>query len=219
MSRLSFDPSRVTVVGFDLAKHIFQVHCIDAEGAVVVNRSLRRREVLSFFASLPPCRVGMEACGSAHHWGRALAALGHDVKMMPPAYVKPYVRRQKNDAADAAAICEAQSRPGLRFVKVRSIANQAVHEVEVEMGDAGLPQGGDAARDQAERLQPIDPGLHPQIERLRADADARHAATDERPAEIGVDMPRVEFGCPFGIGIHAEMGADGGRDAREEIGR
>ncbi len=126
MSKLSSDLSTVTVVGLDLAKHVFQVHCIDTEGRVVLNRSLRRREVADFFRRLPPCRVGMEACGSAHHWGRTLISLGHDVKLMPPAYVKPYVRRQKNDAADAEAICEAVTRPSMRFVTVRSIENQAV---------------------------------------------------------------------------------------------
>lgn len=125
MSKLSADLSSVTTVGLDLAKHVFQVHCIDAAERVVVARSLRRAQVLSFFASLPPCRVGLEACGSAHHWGRALTALGHDVRMMPPAYVKPYVKRQKNDAADAAAICEAVTRPSMRFVAVRTVENQA----------------------------------------------------------------------------------------------
>lgn len=125
MSKLSADLSSVTVVGLDLAKHVFQVHCIDQAGRVVLNRSLRRREVLAFFRRLP-CRVGMEACASAHHWGRELGALGHDMKLMPPVYVKPYVRRQKNDAADAEAICEAVTRPSMRFVKARSLANQAV---------------------------------------------------------------------------------------------
>jgi transposase len=126
MSKLSSDLLSVTVVGLDLAKHVFQVHCVDGEGRVVVNRSLRRREVLAFFRRLPPCLVGMEACGSAHHWGRELTALGHEVKLMPPAYVKPYVRRQKNDAADAEAISEAVTRPSMRFVEIRSIENQAV---------------------------------------------------------------------------------------------
>jgi transposase len=124
MSKLSAELSSVTVVGLDLAKHVFQVHCIDGEGRSVVNRALRRREVLSLFGRLRPCLVGMEACGSAHHWGRELAALGHDVKLMPPAYVKPYVRRQKNDAADAEAICEAVTRPSIRFVEIRGGARQ-----------------------------------------------------------------------------------------------
>ena len=126
MSKIIADLSAVTTVSVDLAKHVFQVHAVDAAGAVIVARALRRRDVLPFFASLPPCLVGMEACGSAHHWGRELIALGHDVKLIPPVYVKPFVKRQKNDANDAAAICEALSRPGLRFVKVRSVENQAV---------------------------------------------------------------------------------------------
>lgn len=91
-----------------------------------MTKALKRRDVLAFFAGLPSCLVGMEACGSAHHWARELIRLGHDARLMPPAYVKPYVRRQKNDAADAAAICEAVTRPSMRFVTVRSIENQAV---------------------------------------------------------------------------------------------
>lgn len=126
MTRITPDLSAVTSVGLDLAKHVFHVHAVDAAGRVVVARALRRREVLPFFASLPPCLIGMEACGSAHHWGRELGALGHEVKLIPPAYVKPFVKRQKNDANDAAAIHETLSRPGLRFVAVRSVANQAV---------------------------------------------------------------------------------------------
>jgi len=125
MGKVSTDLSCVTTVGLDLAKHVFFVHAVNAEGKVIVARELRRRDVAGFFASLPPCLVGIEACGSAHHWGRTLIAQGHDVRLMPPAYVKPYVRRQKNDAADAAAICEAVTRPSMRFVKVRAIDNQA----------------------------------------------------------------------------------------------
>lgn len=126
MSKIVPDLSVVTSVGLDLAKHVFQVHCVDASGKVIVAKALRRREVLPFFASLPGCLIGMEACGSAHHWGRELTALGHAVKLIPPAYVKPFVKRQKNDKNDAAAIHETLSRPGLRFVKVRSVANQAI---------------------------------------------------------------------------------------------
>ena len=107
MSKLSSDLSAVTSVGLDLAKHVFQVHAVDAGGRVIVARALRRRDVLPFFASLPSCVIGMEACGSAHHWGRELIAPGHAVKLIPPAYVKPFVKRQKNDANDAAAIHEA----------------------------------------------------------------------------------------------------------------
>lgn len=116
----------VVTVGVDLAKDVFQVHAIGANGKVLVRRQLRRAEVLKFFAALPPCLVGMEACASAHHWGRELLALGHDVRLMPPAYVKPYVKRGKTDAADAEAICEAVTRPTMRFVAVKSVDQQAV---------------------------------------------------------------------------------------------
>jgi transposase len=117
--------SSVTTVGLDLAKHVFQVHCVDASGRVVVAKAIRRNKLLEFFASLPPCLVGLEASGSAHHWARELIKLGHEARMMPPAYVKPYIRRQKNDASDASAICEAVTRPSMRFVAVRSLENQA----------------------------------------------------------------------------------------------
>ena len=126
MAKVSSDLSTVTTVGLDLAKQVFQVHAIDAAGRVVVTKALKRKDVLAFFASLPHCLVGLEACSSSHHWARELIRLGHDARLMPPAYVKPYVRRQKNDAADAAAICEAVARPSMRFVTVRSVANQAI---------------------------------------------------------------------------------------------
>jgi len=117
--------ARVTRVGLDLAKSVFQVHGADAKGDAVVVRKLRRGGVLEFFGRLAPCVVAMEACASAHHWGREIAALGHEVKLIPPAHVKPYVRRNKTDAADAAAICEAALRPGQRFVPLRAVDNQA----------------------------------------------------------------------------------------------
>ena len=115
----------VTRVGLDLAKNAFQVHAVDTKGEVLAARKLGRGRLVAFFSELPPCLVAMEACASAHHWGRALAALVHQVRLIPPAHVKPYVRRNKNDAADAAAICEAAGRPDQRFVPVRSIDNQA----------------------------------------------------------------------------------------------
>ena len=125
MGKSIINLSSVTTVGLDLAKHVFQVHGVDASGCVVVAKAIRRNKLLAFFASLPPCLVGLEASGSAHHWARELMALGHEARMMPPAYVKPYIRRQKNDASDAAAICEAVTRPSMRFVGVRSLENQA----------------------------------------------------------------------------------------------
>ena len=117
---------QITTIGLDLAKHWFQVHCVDADGQVVVRRKLRRSEVLAFFQPLPPSVIGMEACATAHHWARELAALGHEVKLMPPAYVKAYVKRNKNDAADAEAICEAVGRPSMRFVPIKDTDQQSV---------------------------------------------------------------------------------------------
>lgn len=116
----------VAVIGLDLAKSVFQVHGVDAEGSVVLRRRLSRSKLLSFFASLPRCLVGMESCASANHWARELMALGHEVRLMPPQYVKPYVKRSKNDASDAEAICEAVTRPTMRFVGVKSAEQQSV---------------------------------------------------------------------------------------------
>jgi transposase len=118
--------STVTTIGLDIAKSVFQVHGIDAEGVVIIRRQVRRGQVLKFFASLPPCLIGIEACASAHHWSRKLQSLGHEVKLMPPAYVKPYVKRQKNDMADAEAICEAVTRPTMRFVETKTCQQQSV---------------------------------------------------------------------------------------------
>lgn len=117
---------QVSTMGLDLAKRVFQVHGVDAAGTVVVRKRLRRAEVLPFLAALPPCLVGMEACAGAHYWAREVAALGHRVRLLPPAYVKAYVRRGKNDAVDAAAICEAVGRPSMRFVPVKTEEQQAV---------------------------------------------------------------------------------------------
>jgi len=117
---------QITTIGLDLAKHVFQVHGCDAAGNFGVKRRLRRNQVLEFFAGLAPCLVGIEACGTAHHWARELRALGHDVRLMPAHYVKAYVKRGKNDAADAAAICEAVSRPSMRFVPIKTREQQAV---------------------------------------------------------------------------------------------
>jgi transposase len=110
----------VSTIGLDLAKSVFQVHGADATGAVLLRRRLRRDQLLVFFAQQPRCVVAMEACASAHHWAREIGALGHEVRLIPPAYVKPFVKRQKNDAADAEAICEAASRPTMRFVQPKS---------------------------------------------------------------------------------------------------
>src|SRR6516164_5663179 len=112
-------------IGLDLANHVFQLHGIDEHGEVVLRRRLRRAQVRTFFAELEPCLIGIEACGTAYFWARELTGLGHEVRIIPPAYVKPYVRRNKNDAADAAAICEAVARPDMRFVPVKTEEQQA----------------------------------------------------------------------------------------------
>ncbi len=117
---------QVTTIGIDLAKHVFQVHAVDADGSVAIRRKLRRSEVIGFFAKLAPALVGMEACATSHYWARELVALGHSVRLIPPAYVKPFVKRQKNDAADAESICEAVSRPSMRFVPLKSAEQQGV---------------------------------------------------------------------------------------------
>jgi transposase len=119
----------ITTVGIDLAKNVFQVHGVDARGKVVLRRQLRREQVAAYFVNLPPCLIGMEACASSHHWSRTLERYGHTVRLMAPQFVKPYVKTNKNDAADAEAICEAVSRPNMRFVPIKSIEQQAILSV------------------------------------------------------------------------------------------
>jgi transposase len=116
----------ITTVGLDLAKNVFQLHGVDAHGKAVLKKQLRRDQVAAYFVNLPPCVVGMEACGSAHHWARKLQSLGHTAKLMAPQFVKPYVKTNKNDAADAEAICEAVARPNMRFVPMKNVEQQAV---------------------------------------------------------------------------------------------
>ena len=115
----------VSTIGLDIAKSVFQVHGVDSSGAVVIGKRVSRLKLLEFFAALQPCLVGIEACPSAHYWGRELQALGHTVRLMPPSYVKAYLKRSKNDVNDAAAICEAVTRPSMRFVPIKTKEQQA----------------------------------------------------------------------------------------------
>src|SRR5512132_374472 len=116
--------SKVSTIGLDIAKSVIQVHGVDVAGAVVIRKRVSRAKVLEYFGELPPCLVGIEACPSAHHWGRELQALGHMVRLIPPSYVKAYLKRSKNDANDAAAICEAVTRPSMRFVPIKTKEQQ-----------------------------------------------------------------------------------------------
>ncbi len=118
--------NEISTIGIDIAKNVFQVHGISENGEVIVRRQLRRRQVLAFFKKLRPCLIGMEACATSHHWARDFAKFGHEVRLMPPRYVKPYVKRNKNDAADAEAICEAVTRPNMRFVPIKTVEQQSV---------------------------------------------------------------------------------------------
>ncbi len=120
---------KITTVGIDLAKNLFQVHAVDERGKAVLRKQLRRAQVAVFFGNLPPCVIGMEACATAHYWGRTLQRFGHTVRLMAPQFVKPYVKTNKNDVADAEAICEAVGRPNMRFVPIKSIEQQAILSV------------------------------------------------------------------------------------------
>ena len=129
-----WEPSmgEVTTIGLDLAKHVFQVHGVDAEGATVLRKQLRRAQVLAFFSRLPPCLVGLEACATAHYWARELRALGHEVRLMPAQYVKAYIKRNKHDAADAEAICQAVQRPTMRLCRSRWRSSKLPHRITTD---------------------------------------------------------------------------------------
>jgi transposase len=173
----------VTTIGLDIAKSVFQVHGVDADGHVVLRQRLTRARVLPCFGKLPACRVGIEACATAHHWARELQSLGHDVRLMPPAYVKPYVKRQKNDAADAEAICEAVGRPTMRFVPVKTVEQQSVmmlHRVRL-MLTRQRTQVGNAIRAHLAELGIVAPvgrkGLASLLAIIADETDARLPAT------------------------------------------
>jgi transposase len=145
---------KITTVGIDLAENVFQVHALDERGKPVLRKQLRRAQVAAFFGNLPPCVIGMEACASAHHWGRTLQCFGHTVRLMAPQFVKPYLKTNKNDAADAEAICEAVGRLNMRFVPIKSVEQQAgrpiavtdVRQVRVDQSQTtadGPPTGSD----------------------------------------------------------------------------
>ncbi len=135
---------KVTTVGIDLAKNVFQVHGVNEHGKPVLKKQLKRDQLVAFFVNLEPCLIGMEACGGAHHWARKLQSLGHEVRLMAPQFVKPYVKSNKNDAADAEAICEAVARPNMRFVPIKNIEQQSVlalHRVRQGLVKARTAQG------------------------------------------------------------------------------
>ena len=175
----------ITTIGLDLAKSVFQLHAVDAKGTVVWRKKLRRPALLDTLAKIPSCLIGMEACATAHYWAREIAALGHQVRLMPPSYVKAYLRRQKNDAADAEAICEAVRRPTMRFVPVKSAERQAVlvlhrsrellvrqrtmliNAIRGHCGEFGLiaAQCASGARNLIERIAQTDSSILPDIAR------------------------------------------------------
>ncbi|MGQ5525714.1 IS110 family transposase, partial [Chitinimonas sp. PSY-7] len=120
---------KITTIGIDLAKNVFQLHGVDEHSKTILKKQLRREQMAVYFANLPRCLIGMEACGGAHHWARLLQSFGHTVKLMAPQFVKPYVKTNKHDAADAAAICEAVTRPAMRFVPIKTVEQQAILSV------------------------------------------------------------------------------------------
>lgn len=193
--------SKVSAIGLDLAKSVFQVHGVDAQGQVAERKRLRRSQVRKFFAGLPPCLVGMEACASAHYWARELSRLGHTVRLMPPAYVKPYVKTNKNDPNDAEGICEAVQRPNMRFVSVKTPEQQAVlqlhgardllvrqqvalsNQMRSVLAEHGivLPQGHQVVlRRLPELLEDADNGLPMPVRHLLAALREAHEAHGER---------------------------------------
>src|SRR5579863_9605065 len=194
---------QITTIGLDIAKNVFQVHGIDVDEKVVVRKQLRRGQVIRFFQTLSPCLVGLEACGTAHHWARELTKLGHEVRLMPARDVKAYVKRNKNDAADAAAICEAVRRPTMRFVPVKSAQQQAqlmqhrardvvmrqrtqlINAIRAHMAELGITAAQGSA------------GIKEPLAIIADDADARLA--DRRRGRPGgfPNRPRIKVTSPI----------------------
>ena len=197
-----------TIIGIDLAKRSFQLHGARADGSVAFRKKLSRDRLLEFVASHPPCIVAMEACASSHHWGREIGKLGHEVKLVPPIYVKPFVKRQKNDAADAEAICEATSRPTMRFVAVKTREQQArgmlfrtrellvrqrtqtINALRGHFAEFGVvaPQGPAHVERLAEAIEDADSGLPGQVRELGALLLVQVADLDERIGELEEDL-------------------------------
>ena len=187
----------VKTVGLDLAKDVFQVHGVSENGRVIFNKPIKRAKLLAFFKTLPPCVVGMEACGSSHHWGRQLRTLGHDVKLMPAGYVKPYVKRGKNDAVDAEAICEAVRRPTMRFVEIKTEDQQAILSIH-RTRDLAVRQRTQLANMIRSLLREFGHILPIGIEAVTAFAK-RHLAGDHP------DMPEIATGM-LGIQCYQFIG-------------
>ena len=181
----------ITTVGIDLAKNVFQVHAVDEAGRKVWNKQIKREQMAEFFAQLPPCLIGMEACGSAHHWARKLMSFGHTVKLMAPQFVKPYVKTNKNDMADAEAICEAVARPNMRFVPVKSVEQQsllALHRVRQGFVKARTAQSNQIRGLMAEFGLIIPQGLRHVAKRL---PELLEDATNELTGQFRLLMQRL----------------------------
>lgn len=203
---------QVSIIGLDLAKNVFQVHGVTAAGRPAIRRQLRRSQVLDFFAHLPSCLVGIEACAGAHFWARELIALGHEVRLMPPAYVKPYVKRGKTDAADAEAICEAVTRPTMRFVPVQSAENQAtlllhrtrdflvrqqtqvVNAIRAHLGEFGIvvAKGIHNVERLLAAVETLPPAARPALELLARQLRETRAKIAELTAEIAAAQRQDE---------------------------
>lgn len=204
---------KITTIGLDLAKHVFQVHGVDEHGKAVQRKTLKRAQVLPYFANLPACRVGMEACAGAHYWARQLAQLGHTVKLIAPQFVKPYVKGNKNDANDAEAICEAVGRPNMRFVPVKSVEQQdlqalhrvrsglvkertaKVNQVRGLLGEYGIVMGqgvAQARRRLPEILEDAENGLTVEARALFTDLREQIIQLDEQVADY---QAKIEQRC------------------------